>query len=72
MKRRLPVDQLHDIVNQLQKGDELEAKHRNHILSGNYAKCMECHIQPDWLLVYEIVGNELYLLRTGTHADLFK
>ena len=48
-------------------------KFRDHDLTGNYKGCRECHIQPDWLLVYEVNNDELilYLIRTGTHSDLF-
>ena len=44
---------------------------KDHALSGNWAGFQECHIQSDWLLIYRIDGGELYLARTGTHADLF-
>ena len=52
---------------------ELPAKYKDHALSGDYLGCRECHIEPDWLLVYEILNNELLilLLTTGTHSDLF-
>ena len=54
-------------------GEELEAKYRDHKLAGNYAGCRECHITPDWLLIYERFEDELilYLTRTGTHSDVF-
>ena len=47
-------------------------ENRAHPLSGNWTTHYDCHIQPDWLLIYRIEGNNLYLDRTGTHADLFK
>ena len=52
----------------------LEQRYRDHALAGDYAGCRECHITPDWLLIYEIDGDTLllYLMRTGTHSDLFK
>ena len=61
------------VVDTLAAGNELPEKYRDHSLTGNYAGCRECHITPDWLLVYEIDGSELilYLTRTGTHSDLF-
>ena len=55
------------------EGHGLPPEYRDHALSGNYSGCRECHIAPDWLLVYEIVERELllYLTRTGTHSDVF-
>ncbi len=51
----------------------LPAKHRDHALSGNYRGYRECHIQPDWLLIYKIEPQKLLLtlIRTGSHSDLF-
>ena len=51
----------------------LSEKYRDHELSGNYSGCRECHIEPDWLLIYEIHNDKLILIltRTGTHSDLF-
>ena len=51
--------------------DALPQKNRDHSLTGNYTGCRECHIQPDWLLIYRQTDTELYLVATGTHADLF-
>ena len=64
---------LEDIILQLAKGEPLSDKNRDHPLSGDYSGCRECHITPDWLLIYEISQGELilYLTRTGTHSDLF-
>lgn len=50
----------------------LPPQNRDHNLTGNYAGHRECHITPDWLLIYEIDENNLYLERTGTHSDLFR
>jgi len=50
----------------------LEPKHRNHFLKGEWKHYAECHIEPDWLLIYRIVDEELQLARTGSHADLFE
>ncbi|MCG8030527.1 MAG: type II toxin-antitoxin system YafQ family toxin [Candidatus Thiodiazotropha taylori] len=44
----------------------------DHPLSGNYRYCRECHIEPDWLLIYQVKGNDLILMRTGSHSDLFR
>lgn len=72
-KRGKDLDKLTFILKLLQQGQELAAKYKDHALSGDYAGCRECHIEPDWLLVYEILNNELIilLLTTGTHSDLF-
>jgi mRNA interferase YafQ len=53
--------------------EELLPKYRDHDLSGNWSGHRECHVQPDWLLVYRIEGNDLILIlaRTGSHSDLF-
>lgn len=72
-KRGYNLDLLTNIIKKLAAGEELPAKNRDHALIGNYAGCRECHIAPDWLLIYERENNELilYLTRTGTHSDLF-
>lgn len=64
---------LNDVVNMLAAGEILDEKYKDHALQGNWSGCRECHIQPDWLLVYRIDNNDLilYLTRTGTHSDLF-
>lgn len=61
------------MVNQLAAGKTLAEKHRDHLLTGDYGGYRECHITPDWLLVYQVRENELllFLARTGTHSDLF-
>ena len=73
IKRGLDISLLDEIVTTLQNGKVLPEKNRDHALTGNYVGCRECHIQPDWLLIYEISNKELilYLTRTGTHSDLF-
>ena len=61
------------VIEDLAVGKILDEKYRDHVLSGNYQGLRECHITPDWLLIYKIEDNELilYLSRTGTHSDLF-
>ncbi|WP_317368427.1 type II toxin-antitoxin system YafQ family toxin [uncultured Tyzzerella sp.] len=73
IKRGYNISLLNDIVEKLAKGEKLPDKNKDHNLIGNYLGCRECHITPDWLLIYEICDNELilYLTRTGTHSDLF-
>jgi len=55
----------------LAEGAPLPPRYRDHALSGDWKHFRDCHIDPDWLLIYKIDGNDLYLTRTGTHADLF-
>ena len=64
---------LERVIQILADGDPLPEKYKDHRLVGDYAGCRECHITPDWLLVYKIDNEELilYLTRTGTHSDLF-
>lgn len=73
-KRGYDLNLLSTVVDILAAGEKLPEKYRDHDLSGNYDGCRECHITPDWLLIYEIENDEviLYLTRTGTHSDLFK
>lgn len=73
-KRGYDISLLTDILKKLSAGDPLPAKNNDHSLSGNFEGCRECHITPDWLLIYKISQNSiyLYLTRTGTHSDLFK
>lgn len=72
-KRGYDITLLKDVLNLLVNGKILPIKYKDHNLSGNFKGCRECHITPDWLLIYEIAENELilYLTRTGTHSDLF-
>ena len=72
-KRGLNLDVLRTVVNILASGEKLDRKYRDHDLTGEYAGFRECHMQPDWLLVYRIEQEELelFLFRTGTHSDLF-
>ena len=73
IKRGCDPQLLARIVSILAEENPLPVEYRDHPLSGNYAGCRECHITPDWLLIYEINKGELtlYLLRTGSHSDLF-
>lgn len=73
LKRGYDIRLLEEVIEILANGDTLPAKYKDHSLIGDYTDCRECHITPDWLLIYQIDGNELilYLTRTGTHSDLF-
>ena len=72
-KRGYDLTLLKEIIKKLANGETLPEKNKDHFLTGNYAGKRECHITPDWLLIYEIDGENLflYLTRTGTHSDLF-
>ncbi|MCH8541209.1 MAG: type II toxin-antitoxin system YafQ family toxin [Opitutales bacterium] len=52
-------------------GENLAEKYRDHALIGNYQGCRECHVSPDWLLIYQTTETELILVRTGSHSVLF-
>ena len=73
MKRGLDISLLEDIIAKLALGESLSEKNRDHALSGNWNGYRECHILPDWLLIYKLEDNVLILTlaRTGTHSNLF-
>ena len=73
-KRGYDIQLLTDVIKKLAAGESLPEKNRDHALVGNLKNCRECHIAPDWLLIYEIDKDELilYLTRTGTHSDLLR
>jgi mRNA interferase YafQ len=63
--------QLQTLTEQLANDGILPEKHRDHALTGNWNNYRECHVKPDWLLIYQINEVELILVRTGSHSDLF-
>ncbi len=76
MKRGYSPDELHNVVDLIAEGtnsDILRSKYNDHQLKGKWERFRECHIRPDWLLIYEIVESQLVLslARTGSHSDLF-
>ena len=73
LRRGFPVELLDEIVTTLAMQQPLPDRCRDHLLTGDYGGFRECHITPDWLLVYQVRENELvlFLARTGTHSDLF-
>ncbi len=73
IKRKANIKELENVVDTLAKGFKLDKKYRDHELKGSYKSFRECHINPDWLLIYKIEKNELelFLFKTGSHADLF-
>lgn len=72
-KAGLDMNKLFTVVEKLANDEILEENYRDHKLTGNYTGCRECHIEPDWLLIYEKVDDNLILIlnRTGSHSDLF-
>ena len=73
-KQKKNLDKLFGVIDKIAKGEKLDEKYKDHELSGNYKGVRECHIEPDWLLMYEIVDDILVLVlnRVGSHSDLFK
>ncbi len=72
-KRGLDLNALDSVVDKLRRGERLEEKHRDHALSGQFAGFRECHVKPDWLLIYLLENDvlTLTLVDKGTHSDLF-
>jgi mRNA interferase YafQ len=70
-KRNKDINKLKQIVAKLIHQERLPEKNRNHLLKGNYKDLYECHIEPDWLLIYRTTKDSLILIRTGSHSDLF-
>ena len=66
------LEELNNVVDTLQHDRDLQPKYRDHALSGNYKGTRECHIRPDWLIIYRKLKDILRLERTGSHSDLFK
>lgn len=71
-KRGKSLEKIKRILKTLVNEERLSAKYRNHKLIGNYKGRRECHIEPDWLLIYKIIDSEIIFERTGTHSDLFE
>lgn len=72
-KQGKDIEKLYALIEQLADGKAIAKKHRDHGLTGDYKGCRECHIEPDWLLVYEIYNEVLVLMlnRLGSHSELF-
>jgi mRNA interferase YafQ len=71
-KQNKDLVKLKIVIENLIKGNLLEPRYRDHPLSGNWEGHRDCHIEPDWLLIYRITADSLYLERTGSHSELFK
>jgi len=70
-KRGEQLDKLWSVVDCLLRNEPLEARHRAHLLSGEWQSFRECHIEPDWLLIWREIEDQIILVRTGSHSDLF-
>ena len=70
-KRGKDMAKLREIIQLLVEGTPLPLRYKDHPLTGNWKDCRDCHIEPDWLLIYRLDGDAVYLVRTGTHSDLF-
>jgi mRNA interferase YafQ len=70
-KRGKDLSKLYAVVEALATNKPLNKKHAPHPLTGNWKPCWDCHIEPDWLLIYTITPEDVALVRTGSHADLF-
>lgn len=73
-KQGKDIEKLFDVIEKLSNGEVLPPKHKDHSLSGTYFGLKECHIEPDWLLVYSLKDDTLVLvlIRVGSHSELFK
>lgn len=71
-KQNKDLFNLRAVIEKLVAGQSLEPKFRDHQLSGSWKGHRNCHIEPDWILIYRITADDLYLERTGSHSELFK
>jgi mRNA interferase YafQ len=71
-RRGRDMSKLRTIMVKLAKKEYLDTKFRDHKLTGDYENHRECHVEPDWLLIYQVTAKEILYVRTGTHSDLFK
>jgi len=71
-KRGKDLSKLKEVVSVITKSEVLEERHRDHSLSGKWPGSRDCHIEPDWLLIYRVDDENLFLERTGSHSDLFR
>ncbi len=71
-KQNKDLAKLRAVIEKLVAGQLLEPKYKDHQLSGDWKGHRDCHIEPDWILIYRITADDLYLERTGSHSELFK
>jgi len=70
-RRGKDLSKLRELILLLAEGQPLPPRYKDHPLAGDWKHFRDCHIEPDWLLIYKVEGDDLYLVRTGTHSDLF-
>ena len=71
-RRNYDLARLAAVLDLLAGGQTMPPERRDHPLRGVWQGCRECHVAPDWLLIYQLSASQVLLVRTGTHADLFK
>jgi len=71
-RRGKELRRLRDVLELLIEGNSLPAEYKDHPLRGEFAGSRDCHIEPDWVLIYTVAGNHVRFERTGTHSDLFR
>ncbi len=71
-KRGQDLEKLKEVIGTLAGGGPLQPRHRDHALGGVFRGTRDCHVEPDWVLIYELAEEDLVLIRTGTHSDLFE
>ncbi len=71
-KQNKDLSKLKNVIEKIASGQSLEPRYKDHQLIGNWKAHRDCHIEPDWLLIYRISSDDLYLERTGSHSELFK
>ena len=70
-KRGKDISKLKEVVSMIAKSEALKDRHRDHVLSGEWQRSRNCHIEPDWV-IYRLDSESLFLERTGSHSDLFR
>jgi mRNA interferase YafQ len=71
-KRVIDLNKPKEVVSAIANGEALQERHCDHALSGNWSGSRDCHIEPDWILIYRVDGEFLFLERTDSHSDLFR
>ena len=71
-KQNKDLSKLQTLIEKLAGGERLEAKYKDHGLTGSLSGYRDCHLEPDWLIIYKLNNDNLILLRMGTHSELFK
>ena len=71
-KRGKDLNKLKEVVSAIANSEALQERHRDHALSGHWSGSRDCHIEPDWILIYRVDEEYLFLERTGSHSDVFR